>query len=183
MSLSPDDADSASPTVAASARISFSFLSAAVMIRRETLATSSSPELRTNRCRLFSHSNPLPPLSDCAVKHIHTLRIFSAGYTSQHSTTASRRSLRFPLATKETSDWKEAKKARSSTVRSGACAGCTTTEMFHLAVRAKQLYVLTLHMRPRTVSTELGQLQGSGCRVTPCSSRELHFVTVSVLRK
>ena len=41
MSLSPDNADSASPTVAASARISFRFLSPAVMIRRWTLATSS----------------------------------------------------------------------------------------------------------------------------------------------
>ena len=55
MSLSPDDADSASPTVAASARISFIFLSPAVMIRRWTLATSSSSlELCTTRCRLYS---------------------------------------------------------------------------------------------------------------------------------
>ena len=55
MSLSPDDADSLSPTVAASARISFGFLSPSVMIQRWTLATfSSSLELCTNRCRPYS---------------------------------------------------------------------------------------------------------------------------------
>ena len=55
VSLSPDVADSASPTIAASTSIWFSFSSAAVMIRLWTLATcSSSPELCTNRCQLYS---------------------------------------------------------------------------------------------------------------------------------
>ena len=106
---------------------------------------------------IFSCSNPRPPLCRETSRTSTSTRFAFSRQDNppKHSTMASRRPLRFPLATKETSDWREAKKARPSTFWSWVCAGCMTTEMFHLAVRAEQIYVLTLRrsMGPRTAST------------------------------
>ena len=144
MSLSPDDADSASPTVAASARISFRFLSPAVMIRRWTLANSrcfrshlvqilvtcsDDPTLDfgyvlfifravyESVSTIFSCSNPRPPLYRKTSRTSTSTRFAFSRQDNppKHSTMASRRPLRFPLATKDTSDWREAKKARPLT--------------------------------------------------------------------
>ena len=48
---------------------------------------------------------------------------FSRGYLCQHLKMVSSRSLLFSFATRETSDWRELKNARSSTFRSGLWAG------------------------------------------------------------
>ena len=51
------------------------------------------------------------------------------GYSCQHLIMASSRSLLFSFATRETSDWRELKNARSTTFRSALWAGWTTTSM------------------------------------------------------
>ena len=119
MSLSPDDADSASPTVAASARISFRFLSPAVMIRLWTFGyvLFIYRAVYESVSTIFSCSNPRPPFCRETSRTSTSTRFAFSRQDNppKHSTMALRRTLRFPLATKETSDWREAKKARPST--------------------------------------------------------------------
>ena len=127
-SLSPSDPLDSAP-LSSRAFISFNFLVASVITRRWTFLTALVPlKLRIPLCRIYSFPPTLSKTPRYDVyRHSHTASIFSAGYSFQHWTTAASRSRRLPLATRLTSDCRLRKKARSSTFKSGLCAGWTRT--------------------------------------------------------